>query len=103
MDPYNGRLCIRSDEAGERLALAQELLEAGNGAVVLDGVLVLQSVGNEISAAVLAKSSARDYAAQVASAKALLAGSTLVVPNTEGRLRWEVLDETGSVLLWRAS
>jgi len=103
MDPYHGRLCIRSDEAGDRLALAQELLESGEGAVVLDGVLVLQSAGSEISAAVLAKSSARDYAAQVASAKALLAGSTLVMSNTKGKLRWEVVDETGSVLLWRAS
>jgi len=65
MDPYNGRLCIRSDETGARLLLAQELLETGGGSVVLDGRLILEPAGHEICAAVLAKSSIHDFAAQV--------------------------------------
>ena len=103
MDPYNGRLCIRSDETGARLSLAQELLETGRGSVVLDGRLILEPAGNEICAAVLAKSSIQDFAAQVELAKVLLAGSTLALAGPKQKLRWEVVDETGSVLLWRAS
>ena len=103
MDPYNNRLCIGSSESGERLALAQELLESGNGSVVLDHVLILQSLGSHISVAVLTKPSMRDFAVQVQFAKSLLAASTLSGACTKRNLQWEVVDETGSVLLWHAS
>jgi hypothetical protein len=106
MSAYRDALHIKSDESGSRLTLAQDLLTTGQGVVVLNGVLALRSNGHEILCEVISNGPSADFSSEVASAKDVLARSTLGLPSAAGiALQWIVVDDygTGTQELWRAS
>ena len=105
MSAYKDALHIQSDESGGRLALAQDLLAAGQGVVVLDGILALRPSGGELLCEVIANGSESDFASRIARAQGLLARSTLGLPAPSRKLQWLVVDDygTGTQELWRAS
>jgi hypothetical protein len=105
MSAYKAALHIKSDESGGRLVLAQELLATGQGVVVLDGVVALRPSGSELLCEVIADGSETDFGSVVASARELLATSTLGRSATQRNLQWLVVDDygTGTQELWRAS
>ena len=105
MSAYKDALHIKSDESGGRLALAQELLATGQGVVVLAGEVALRPSGRELLCEVIADGSETDFASEVASARELLARSTLGLSVATRNLQWFVVDDygTGTQELWRAS
>ena len=105
MSAYKDALHIKSDESGGRLALAQELLATGQGVVVLDGVVALRPSGRELLCEVISDGSGTGFASEVASARELLARSTLGLSASTRKLQWLVVDDygTGTQELWRAS
>ena len=109
MSAYQNALAIEPGAAGQRLALAAEILASGAGIVLLEGVVALRCVGRALFCEVVdpmpsARRCALEYEVLVENARRTLEASKLdaflpALPRT-----WLVVADygTGTVELWRA-
>jgi len=94
------RLVIHSASSEQRLALAAELLDRGDGVVVLEGVATLRPHPDGIECAVTESSQAiarceEEYKVLVENAARALEASALWRRLPDCPLRWVVIDDRG--------
>ena len=107
MSAYRDALQIDSTSSPKRVQLAVQLLQNGDGAVLLEGRLALRSMEDDVLCDVVAHKPRpaegyRGYRAMVNEARAALMNSFLW-PAVEGKkLRWSVVEDygTGTIVLW---
>lgn len=107
MSAYKDALHISANETGGRVELAAELLSSGRGVVVLNHLLALRPVASGLVCEVMGHNgrNPHHYKAEVESAQALLANSSLASATAGKKLSWLVVEDygMGTVELWRAS
>lgn len=108
MSAYDHALTIEPDDSDGRVALAAQILAAGEGIVMLGGALALRSTGYELACEVVDPSPAarrckNEYEVLVENAQRALERSKLrgVLPPLPRK--WSVVEDTGTgiVELWQ--
>ena len=100
MNAYQNALRIKTDTRDSRLDLARALLQSGEGAVLLEGVLALRSVGGRVICEVLSRFRDADqsdeaFVEEIAAARALLEASTIRDAVLAREHEWIVVDDYG--------
>ena len=107
MHAFQGALHIEVNEHGQRLNLARELLQTGEGWVVLSNLVVLLPGHDQIDCEVITRHSssgnASMYELEAKNAKLLLSESTLASYVSTRKLAWSVVDDygMGRTEVWR--
>lgn len=99
MDAFQNALHIESNEQGQRLDLARELLQTGKGWVVVGDKIALIPERDHICCEVITRhyssASAGSYEREAQEAKRLLSESTLASAVSARKLVWRVVEDYG--------
>ena len=107
MHAFQDALHVELNEQGQRLNLACELLQTGEGSVVVGDLIALIPGSDHISCEVITRhyssASAISYEREAEEAKQLLAESTLAPAVSSRKLVWKVVDDygMGRAEVWR--